>query len=173
MKPHLVLFLTALAIMPGVAATISPLQSCNVDADVTDGDPKGTNVRATPDGAIVATVTNPNVEGWVQVHITGQMGDWYEIDRAALVNPDFGREGKMLFHGKGYLHKSVLGVSGLDNDAKIYTAHDERSRPVDLHAPGDQKVNMLGCWGDFLQVRVKKGIGWTKQACTNMDTTCS
>jgi hypothetical protein len=148
-------------------------QLCNVDADVTDADPKGTNVRAAPGGAILTTVTNPNVEGWVQVHITGQLGDWYEISRAALVNPDLGREGKTLFHGKGYLHKSVLGVSGLNNDAKIYTAHDEKSRPLDLHAPGDQTVEMLGCWGDFLQVHVKKGTGWTKEACTNMDTTCS
>jgi hypothetical protein len=148
-------------------------QVCNIDVDVVDTDPHGTNVRAVPGGAVIASLTNPNVEGWVGVHITGQLGDWYEIDRARLITADLGPEGKMLFHGKGYLHKSVLGVSGMENDGKIYTAHDDKSRPLDLHASGDQKVEVLGCWADFLQVRVKKGIGWTRQACTNMDTTCS
>ena len=55
----------------------------------------------------------------------------------------------------------------------IYGDHDVNSRPIDLHAAGDQKVEMLGCWGEFLKVRVGKGTGWTKEACTNMDTTCS
>jgi hypothetical protein len=155
------------------AAHADAQQVCSVDADVTDTDPKGTNVRAAPGGAVLASLTNPNVEGWVQVHIVGQLGDWYEVDRASLINADSGPRGKTLFQGQGYLHRSVLGVSGLENDAKIYTAHDEKSRPLDLHAPGDQKVEILGCWHEFLQVRVKKGTGWTKQACTNMDTTCS
>jgi hypothetical protein len=43
----------------------------------------------------------------------------------------------------------------------------------DQHAEGDQRVELLGCWGEFLKFRVKKGIGWTTQACTNMNTTCA
>jgi hypothetical protein len=27
--------------------------------------------------------------------------------------------------------------------------------------------------GEFLRVHVKKGTGWTKQVCTNMNTTCA
>jgi hypothetical protein len=42
-----------------------------------------------------------------------------------------------------------------------------------VHARGDQHVGLLGCWGEFLKVHVKKGTGWTKAACTNMDTTCA
>jgi hypothetical protein len=171
MLPVIVFALLLPAATPSVHAASE--QACNVDADVIDTDPHGTNIRAAPGGAILASLTNPNVEGWVDVHVVGQIGDWYEIDRARLINPDLGPEGKTLFHGKGYLHKSVLGVSGMENGGEIYIAHDKKSRPLDLHAPGDQKVEMLGCWGEFLQVRVKKGIGWTKQACTNMDTTCS
>lgn len=166
MKLILAFCLASLLAAPALAA-------CNVDVDVTDTDPHGTNVRAAPGGKVIATLSNPNVEGWVGVHVVAQLGDWYEIDRARLINADLGPEGKTLFRGKGYLHKSVLGVSGMENDGAIYADHDTRSRPVDLHAPGDQNVEMLGCWGDFLRVRVKKGIGWTKEACTNMDTTCS
>jgi hypothetical protein len=79
----------------------------------------------------------------------------------------------VVFHGKGYLHKSVVGVSGMENGGTIYGDHDVKSKPLDLHAAGDQKVDLLGCWSDFLKVHVKKGTGWTRQACTNMDTTCS
>jgi hypothetical protein len=148
-------------------------QACDVHVDITDTDPKGTHVRATPGGAVIASLSNPNVEGWIAVHITGQLGDWYEIDRASLINSDFGPDGKALFHGKGYLHKSVVGVSGMQNDGAIYRDHDVKSEPVELHAPGEQQVDLLGCWGEFLKVHVKKGSGWTRQACTNMDTTCS
>jgi hypothetical protein len=148
-------------------------QACDVHVDITDTDPKGTNVRATPGGAVIASLSNPNAEGWIAVHITGQLSDWYEIDRASLINADLGPDGKALFHGKGFLHKSVVGVSGMQNGGVIYRDHDIRSDLVDPHAPGDQKVDLLGCWGEFLKVHVRKGSGWTREACTNMDTTCS
>jgi hypothetical protein len=148
-------------------------QACDVHVDIIDTDPKGTHVRASPGGAVIASLSNPNAEGWIAVHITGQLGDWYEIDRASLINADLGPDGKALFHGKGYLHKSVVGVSGMQNDGAIYRDHDVKSEPVDLHAPGEQQVDLLGCWGEFLKVHVRKGSGWTREACTNMDTTCS
>ena len=145
-------------------------QDCNVDVNITDTDPKGTNVRAAPSGAIIATLKNTAADGWIEVHITGQAGDWYEIDRANLI--DMEADPKIVFQGKGYLHKSVLGVSGMQNGAGIYIDHDVKSSPVDRHAAGDQQVDFLGCWGDFLKVHVKKGTGWTKDVCTNMNTTC-
>jgi hypothetical protein len=148
-------------------------QACDVKVDITDTDPKGTNVRASPGGAVIASLSNPNVEGWIAVHITGQLGDWYEIDRASLINADLGPDGKAIFHGKGFLHKSVVGVSGMQNGGAIYRDHDIRSDLVDPHVPGEQKVDLLGCWGEFLKIHVRKGSGWTREACTNMDTTCS
>src|SRR3954447_8650219 len=72
-------------------------QACNATVDITDPDPKGTNVRATPGGTIIASLTNPSSEGWIEAHITGQLGDWYQIDRANLINADLGREGKIIF----------------------------------------------------------------------------
>jgi hypothetical protein len=107
------------------------------------------------------------------VHVTGQLGDWYEIDRASLIGADQPSGGKAVFQGKGYLHKSVVGVSGMQYGGAIYLNHDIRSGLVDPHASGDQPVDLLGCWGEFLKVHVKKGTGWTTAVCTNMNTTCS
>jgi hypothetical protein len=107
------------------------------------------------------------------VHLTAQLGDWYEIDRAKLIDSTLPSGEKILFHGTGYLHKSVVGVSGMQNGGTIYRDHDIRTDLVDGHAAGDQQVDLLGCFGEFLKVHVKKGIGWTKAACTNMNTTCS
>jgi hypothetical protein len=148
-------------------------QACNVDVDVTDADPNGTNVRAAPGGAVLAMLKNPSSDGLIVVHLTGQLGDWYEIDRAKLIDSSLPSGDKILFHGTGYLHKSVVGVSGLQNGAAIYRDHDIRTDVIDGHAAGDQQVDLLGCFGEFLKVHVKKGIGWTKEACTNMNTTCS
>jgi hypothetical protein len=78
----------------------------------------------------------------------------------------------MIFQGKRYLHKSVVGVSSMQNGGAIYLDHDSRSSPVDPHAPDDQRVDLLGCWGEFLKIHVKNGTRWTKQVCTNMNTTC-
>jgi hypothetical protein len=173
-----ILFVAAcafLALAPAAAclAQAAEKQACNVNVDIIDTDPKGTNVRATPGGAVITALKNPIPDGWIGVHVTGQLGDWYEIDRADLYGADLPAGDKIIFHGKGYLHKSVLGVSGMDNGAAIYADHDTASPPVDPHAAGDQQVDMLGCWGEFLKVHVKKGTGWTKAACTNMNTTCA
>jgi len=145
-------------------------QACDVTVDITDTDPKGTNVRSAPGGAAIASLKTPG-DDWILAHITAQLGDWYEIDGATLIDP--GGEDKTVFHGKGYLHKSVVGVSGMQNGGVIYRDHDTSSPPVDPEAAGDQEVKLLGCWGDFLKVQVKKGTGWTRQVCTNMVTTCA
>ncbi|HEY4075503.1 MAG TPA: hypothetical protein VGM26_01100 [Rhizomicrobium sp.] len=166
-------FLALMSIL-AVAAKADGRQVCSVDVDIIDGDSGGTHVRATPGGAIIALLKETGTEdGWIEVHITGQLGDWYEIDQAHLINADLGRDGKVIFHRKGYVHKSVLGVSGMHNGGKIYIDHNSKSRPIDPSAAGDQQVDMLGCWGEFLKVHTKKGTGWTTEACTNMNTTCA
>jgi hypothetical protein len=172
-KALLILGLTLMVSVPARTslAQAPARQACDVQVDVTD-DPKGANVRSAPSGAVIAVLKNPGA-GWIEAHITGQLGDWYETDRAKLIDPDMPSGEKVLFRGKGYLHKSVLGLSGMQNGAAILTNHDLKSRPVDAHAAGDQPVDLLGCWGDFLKVRVKKGVGWTEAACTNTNTTCA
>lgn len=155
----------------GSWANAAQLQPCRVTVDITDTDPHGTNVRVAPGGAVIARLKNPG-DGWIAVHLTGQDGDWYRIDRASLIDAGGSSEGHVIWQGLGWLHRSIVGVSGMQNGATIYKDHDERSPKIDAHAAGDQSVTLLGCWGPFLKVRALKGTGWTKAVCTNMNTTC-
>ena len=167
-----VLGLAWLALTPAHAAPAVEPQACNAEVDVTDTDPKGTNVRATPGCNAIASLKNPG-EGWIELHLTAQAGDWFEIDQARLLDTMLPTGEKILFQGKGYVHKSMVGLSGMQNGGKVYADHDEKSRLLDPHADGDQPVELLGCSGDFLHVRLKKSTGWTREACTNMNTTCA
>ncbi len=168
-----ILLLTAMLIAPGIATAQAPhREACNVEADVTDRDPNGANVRAEPGGSIVEVLKNPTSDGWIVVHLVAQQGDWFEIDRAMLNDVDQGKE-TVIFQGRGFLHRSIVGAGGLQNGAAIYRDHATSSAKLDPHASGDQSVELLGCFGDFAKIRVKKGIGWTRQLCTNMVTTCS
>jgi len=173
MKASLICAFLLLAPTMAALGQSASRQSCNVEVDVTDTDPKGTNVRSAPGGALIATLRNSTDNGWIIVHLSAQLGDWYEIDRASLVDNDLPRGGKTLFQGNGYLHKSVVGVGGMQNGGIVYRDHDIRTDLVDPHAAADQPVELLGCWGEFLKVHVRKGIGWTMHACTNMNTTCA
>lgn len=145
------------------------IQACNVTVDVIDTDPKGTNIRETPGGRIVAMLPTPLNDDWIEVHVLGQSGDWFLIDSARQI----GDNERLLFHGKGYLHRSMLGAQGLQNGTAVWTDHNARSRFLDPHASGDQEVDFLGCWGDFVKIRVqKKATGWTQGLCLNQRTTC-
>ncbi|HWG05320.1 MAG TPA: hypothetical protein VG271_09940 [Beijerinckiaceae bacterium] len=160
-----------LALSANPCAHAASTQSCNAIVDITDADPKGTNVRATPGGAILSALKNPG-EGWIAVHLTGQQGDWYAIDRANLIDAGGSMEGRVIFRGTGWLHTSVVGISGVQAGGTIFRDHDAKSAPIE-HAGGDETVDLLGCWEEFLKVHVEKGTGWTKQVCTNMNTTCA
>ena len=143
-------------------------QTCNVTASVIDQDPRGTNVRKTPGGDVIATLRTPQ-DDWIEVHVVGQVGDWYVIDRADRVGDD----SKTIFRGKGYMHRTVLGADGLVNGEPIRADHDVTSKQILRAEDSDQQVYLLGCWGDFMKVRVKGGVGWTKALCLNQRTTCS
>ena len=144
---------------------------CSITVDVTDTDPKGLNVRAAPGGKIIATLVDK--ADWIELHVVGQSGDWFAIDRANQVDNNSMGEDIVIWRGHGYVHKSTIGLSGLQQGATIYADHDVKSRVLVKNAAGDQKVTLLGCWGAFYQVHVAKGTGWTREVCTNENTTCS
>lgn len=168
-----VLLLIMIVVASGAASAQAPdRNACNVEVVVIDPDPRGANVRAEPGGSIVATLKNPTSDGWILVHLAAQQGDWFEIDRAVMVEADQDKP-RVIFHGRGFMHRSVVGAGGLQNGTAIYRDHAASSAKLDPHADGDQTIELLGCFGEFAKVRAKKGIGWTRQLCTNMVTTCS
>lgn len=148
----------------------APGPACNVMLSVIDPDPRGTNVRKVPGGAVIATLRTSRVaDDWLEVHVVGQDGDWFLIDRADLVGDD----SRTVFRGRGYMHRTVLGADGLVNGEPIRADHDARSRRILASEDADQQVHVLACWGDFLEIRVKGGTGWTKSLCLNQRTTCA
>jgi hypothetical protein len=152
-------------------AQAAELQACNVTAGVIDRDPKGTNVRETPGGQvtrILKTSSDPSADDWIEVHIVGQMGDWFLIDRADLVGDDT----KTIFRSRGYVHRSVVGATGLQGNAQLRADHDVKSPVIANHVDGDQSVQLLGCWGEFAKIHIKEGTGWTRSLCLNQRTTC-
>lgn len=153
---------------PAAAPTAPAGPACNVMMSVIDPDPRGTNVRKMP-GGDVATRLNASNDDWIEVHVIAQTGDWFEIDRADLVGDD----SRTIYRGRGYMHQSVLGADGLVNGEPIRADHDVGSRQILASEDPDQQVHVLACWGDFLKIRVKNGVGWTKTLCLNQRTTCA
>ena len=135
----------AILLVPAAGAAAGQTrQICDVTVDITDTDPHGTHVRGAPGGAVIATHSNPG-DGWIEVHVTAQLGDWYEIDKASLID---NTHPATLFRGRAYVHKSMIGVSGMQNGAALFADHDGR-RPLISHLAGDQPVVLLGCWAPF------------------------
>ncbi len=143
---------------------------CDVTVDVTDTDPKGLNVRAAPGGTVIAALVNK--ADWIQLHVVGQSGDWFEIDRANQLDNNRMGEDIVMWRGKGYVHRSTVGTSGLENGAVFYADHDEPAAWSSAMLLADLTTQLLGCWNDFYKIHIKDGTGWTKGACLNENTTC-
>lgn len=169
---RLILAAAALAYANGAFAAVTP---CKATLDIADQDPAGLNVRASPGGPIVTAV---KARGrWVEVDVTGRDGAWARIDVARLEadendNPDE----RVLWKGAGWVAFSKLGVSEFDSRARFYAAPNDRAKLVlsleSYHDEGVEPDAILGCDGDWLQVRIKGVVGWTHEWCTNQLTTC-
>ena len=57
--------------------------------------------------AQIAALKNPTDNGWIQVHLSAQLGDWYEIDRASLIDNELPPGGKKV---------SVRGIEFMEFD---------------------------------------------------------
>ena len=149
-------------------------RACDVRLNVTDDDPAGLNVRAAPGGAVVATLKARGA--WIQAHVVGQAGDWMRIDRAILYDDDLPTGEKVVFHGVGFVHLSKLGFEVLNPGARVRAMPGETA-PLLWRAPlMEDKVpaaHLLGCDGEYVQVKVQAVTGWTQQFCSNQRTTCS
>jgi hypothetical protein len=162
--------LIVLLYLAGPAIAVE-FQACNVTVDVHE-DAKGANVRDAPGGKVIAvlhTSPDPLADDWIEAHIIGQSGDWFLVDKATLI----GESQMALFTGRGYMHRSILEASGLVHAEPIWADHDIKGRQILQSGDGDQPVDLLACWHDFIKIRIKHGTGWTKHVCTNQRTTCS
>ncbi|MEJ0064236.1 MAG: hypothetical protein WDM85_01515 [Caulobacteraceae bacterium] len=166
----------ALALAAAVQGTTACAQTvaCDVKLNVTDQDPAGLNVRASPGGAVVTAL---KAKGrWVQVHVTGQSGAWAQIDDATEIDDETGGGEKPLFKAAGWVAFGKLGFEEFNSPAVIRDAPAEGARALLRIEEGDEARRphgtVLGCSGEFLKVRVGAIVGWTRDYCSNQLTTC-
>ncbi len=176
---QLILAAAALAYASGAMAQVTP---CKGELDITDQDPAGTNVRASPGGPIIGKVKARS--RWVEVEVTGQALDasgsaWARITSASLEadeNDNVPDRDTVLWKGVGWVAFSKLGVEEFDSRSRFHAAPDEHAKVVlSLESHHDEGVDpeaILGCDGDWLKVRIKGIVGWTHTWCTNQLTTC-
>jgi len=159
------------AASPALAAP--PIRACDVKLNVADQDPAGLNVRDAPDGKVIGALQEKNA--WVQVHVTGDAGGWMRIDGAILYDDSLPDGEKSLSPGVGYVFASKLGVESLDSGAQVLSEPRQGAKLL-LTAPLDTDksptVEVLGCDGVYIEVRVGKITGWTAGFCANQYTTC-
>ncbi len=173
--------IAALACMGQGAPTVGPGRAppsvefaCDVDLNVSDPDPAGLNVRTRPSAtAGVLTTLKPQGE-WIQVHVTGQVGNWYQIDRAVAVTEEEENGERLLFEGVGFVHGGKVGDVDLNAGAEILDGPGGRvflKTPLDGSAPPSYRIT--GCVDRYLKLEMEGRTGFTTGWCANQRTTCS
>lgn len=160
-----VLALTGAA--PAQRASEGP--SCAISAFLIDQDPRGLNVRAEPSAqARVLQVISNDTAGVAA--ITGHLGGWFRVSGIVDAETD-----ARLFDGIGWIHQSLLGLEVAHFDARLYAAPSRRSRVLARLAPQEARTSLIGCAGDWVQVRAAGRIGWLSPEgqCSNPLTTCA
>jgi hypothetical protein len=166
--------ITALALAVAVGSNLwAATVRCDIRLNITDQDPAGLNVRASPAGPILAAIEARH--HWVQVHVTAVSGDWVQIDKATLITEqDPG--GTVIFTRPGWVALSKLGIEELNPNTRIHAAPSDDAPPVLSFDEGDEAriphADVLGCQDDWLKVRVNGLVGWTRTFCANQFTTC-
>lgn len=168
--------LAAIAAASAGAASAETV-ACDLQLNITDQDPAGLNVRASPAGAVIAAVKAKN--RWVRVDVTGADGAWARIKTATMEadeNDSVDHSGP-LWKGVGWVAFSKLGISYFEGPTqRILAAPSDRARVLlsfkadDSTGPSPEAI--LGCDGHWLKVRVQGVVGWTDAYCTNELTTC-
>ena len=168
MRLALIILATTLA-APASAAQPSAVIPCSITAYAVDQDPKGLNVRAGPSGGarVIKRVSNDDIG---VVAIRGFRDGWFRVSRIDAVEAD-----DILFRGDGWVHRSLLHLDVAAADQNLYAAPSPRARRVRKLAGDQPGVTLVGCKGDWAQVRVDGALGWLSPAgqCSNARTTCA
>jgi hypothetical protein len=151
---------------------------CDLALNVADPDPKGLNVRASPGkpaGRVIARLAP--VGEWIELHVSGQSGDWLRIDHAAAIDDDAENGMREVFRGQGWVHLSGVGISELSTgEGTVLRAAPSDSAAVVRKVTPDsepKRTRVLGCHGKWLRVEADGVPAWTRSFCTNERTTCS
>jgi hypothetical protein len=151
---------------------------CDLELNVADPDPKGLNVRASPGkpaGRVIARLVP--VGEWIELHVTGQSGDWLRIDRASAVDDEAVDGMREVFRGLGWVHVSGVGISELSTGegTVLRESPADSAAVVRRIAPDTEpkRTRILGCRGKWLHVEADGVPAWTRSFCTNERTTCS
>lgn len=148
---------------------------CPITAWVTSTDPKGLNVRFTPNGKVIGKIPYSKDDDEIaMVEIVDYSKGWVRIAQATTVS------GTIVFQGRGWISAKMVTINTQRPDGNS-------SKPVTLyiqpvkHAriagkiPSDVNVRIIGYDCFFLKVAYKGKVGWlsTMDICGNPVTTCS
>lgn len=138
---------------------------CRISAYLENG--ARLDVRAGP--ATNARRLSVRSQGSPVAEITGQSGGWFRVSGIT----DY-EDSTVLFRGTGWIRVSALGTSIANADPRLYARPSRQSRRLARLVPDGSDVTLIGCAGDWAQVRFGRQIGWLSRGgqCSNPLTTC-
>ncbi len=150
--------------------------ACDVKLNVIDEDPRGVNVRTTPE------VRPDNIRmvlrhaDWTRVHVVAQAGDWYQIDSYERMNDGADDEAQQLPGGhRDWINAKELGGVDAKIGGALYAQPNARGKPLTVFSMDESKlpkITVIGCQGTWYHVMVGHAHGWTRSVCSNERTTC-
>lgn len=158
------ILLMLVAVQPAVAA------QCDFMAATGDDQFSPTNVRAAP-AASAKIVMTIDAMAPFEVHVAGQEGNWYRIDR--IVDAELDKE---LYRGAAWVHRSQLVISVAGGDHRLYSGPSKKSAVVMRLTPDANRIDVIGCRGRWVKAIVdRSATGWMAPdaQCSNPMTTCS
>jgi len=113
---------------------------------LTDKDPRGTNVRASPAGKVIKVIPFESGSTPRQVRVSGQSGSWFKVEAGGVT---------------GWMHGSMLGTcaAGTEDGAPALAKSPRNDSPVGAKIPAGAPVRLLGMHGQWLHVRYADAKG--------------
>jgi SH3-like domain-containing protein len=170
MRHIILLALTALTVAGAVPAAGQPRgPTCDISAyQAGIGNSGPFNVRAAPSTSarLLRALAG---HGAPVARVRGQRGAWFRV--STIIDAESER---VLFRGDGWVHASNLALSIANDDPRLYARPSRQSRRLTRLVPDASRVTLIGCAGDWAQVRAGRRVGWVSRGgqCSNPLTTC-
>ena len=191
----------ALAVLVPAAALAQAERKCEMRAYISDMDPKGVNVRATPSNqGKVVLVIKP---GDTMVSIAAEANGWFRITEVSPVGDGKDRKLRGWLHGSRLAAGLMIMQAGKAQERLLEEPSQQSKTPYLLHwdpgqygakqelsieLPGGKReiidynkmkgaaeAKLLACSNGYAKVRVHKYEGWLKtgRLCGSPVTTCN